>query len=89
MANSLFVSTIEVHGTYDPVSETPLNPFSSIDHIEVLLDTEDYTAVRLSHISGASWIVVVSLKDNSKSQHKIRLADREVQWAGPFNLINE
>ena len=89
VANSLFVSTIEVHGTYDPVSEIPLNPFSSIDHIEVLLDTEDYTAVRLSHISGASWIVVVSLKDNSKSQHKIRLADREVQWAGPFNLINE
>jgi hypothetical protein len=88
--NSLFVSTIEAHGTYDTVSETPLNPFSSIDHIEVLLDSENYVGIRLSHISGASRIVMVSLQDNnSESKHIVRLADREVKWAGPFNLINE
>ena len=46
--NTLFVSVIESHGSYSPVSESALNSYSSITRIKVVLDTEEYTAVEIT-----------------------------------------
>ena len=46
--NTLFVSAIEAHGSYSPVSESAVNSKSNIKELKVVLDTVDYTAISIT-----------------------------------------
>ena len=90
VGNSLFVSTIESHGSYDTVSETPLNPFSSIGNIEIMMDTDNYTTMRFTHVNGSSWILAIANHVSSESHnHSIEIDNEIIKWKGPLKLINE
>ena len=47
--DALFVSTIESHGTYSPVSELALNAYSNIKLLEVIHNSKEYTAVQIDN----------------------------------------
>ena len=86
--NSIFASLIESHGTYDPVSETPLSPFSELKSVEVIHDSKEYTVVRILHQAGKSWTLAIANEDSSeKRTHEIKLKAEKYKWQGPFVLL--
>ena len=93
--NTIFASVIESHGTYDPVSEIPLQPYPTIESVAVLEDNEQYTVVNFTR--GASieegrkkttWTVILANQNNDKkTNHKITIGDQTFSWTGPYYLI--
>ena len=93
--NTIFASVIESHGTYDPVSEIPLQPFPTIESVAVLKDNEQYTVV--SFTRGASeeegrekmtWTIILANQNNNENAiHKITIGDQTYNWTGPYYLI--
>ncbi|MFD1315101.1 alginate lyase family protein [Namhaeicola litoreus] len=88
--NTLFVSTIESHGTYSPVSEFAVNAYSNIKNIEVLLDSEDYTAVQIDTNNEKSDIFIISNQNSDKdAAHKLNIENKEYTWKGPYLLVEK
>lgn len=83
--NALFASVLESHGRYDRVTEIPLDPFSSIENIEILHDAIEYTVVKLTTVSGGSWTIGLANKDcNKNEKHKLEIAGETIKWKGPY-----
>ncbi len=85
--NSIFASVIESHGTYNPVSETPLSPFSGLKSVEVIHDSKEYTVIRISHNSKKTWTVAIANQDASeKAKHQIKIGKEMLEWTGAFYI---
>ena len=81
--NTLFVSTIEAHGNYSPVTESAINSNSSIKELKVVLDTKDYTAIAITNVNGLTKLFVTVNKNASKEEtHNIKINDNNYQWTG-------
>ncbi|WKK66441.1 alginate lyase family protein [Lutimonas zeaxanthinifaciens] len=87
--DALFVSTIESHGTYSPVSELAVNAYSNIDKIAVVYDSKEYTAIQISMKKGRQSIFIISNEDNNQNtDHIISLEGYEYRWKGSYFLTN-
>ena len=85
--NSVFASVIESHGTYNPVSETPLSPFSGLKSVEVIYDSKEYTVVQITHEAGNTWTLAISNEDASKtSKHRVEVGSKFFEWTGVYQL---
>ncbi|EDM45396.1 Heparinase II/III-like protein [unidentified eubacterium SCB49] len=83
--NTVFVSVIESHGSYSPVSEFALNSKSNISEVKVLHDTEDYLAVNITDISGKTHLFILANKNVLKeTKHSLIINNNEYQWTGPY-----
>ena len=86
---SLFVSVVESHGTYDYVSETPLNPYADIKRIEVLTKDSQYSVLRISDVNENNWLIAISNKSADKNlKHKLVVQGETIQWTGPYSITN-
>ncbi|NJB37686.1 alginate lyase family protein [Croceivirga sp. JEA036] len=89
VANTVFVSTIESHGTYSPVSELAVNATSTIQKIEVILQNEDYLVTSITKTDGSIYAVAFSKQKTDKStKHNIAIKGKQITWQGPCTLIN-
>ena len=85
--NTIFVSTIESHGTYSPVSELAVNAYSNIKTIEVVYDSKEYTAIRIDTTNDKSKIFIISNENNDKdASHKLEINNKEYTWKGSYKL---
>ena len=83
--NTVFVSTIESHGTYSPVSELAVNAYSNIKQIVVVLDSKAYTAVQIEHVNGKSTVFIIANEINDdKKEHRIEINGQEIIWKGSY-----
>jgi len=83
--DALFVSMLESHGQYDPVSEIPINSYSSLETLEVLSNEHKYTAVSFEHTNGFSWILVIANQDNCRDcKHHTKVNGKKIAWKGPY-----
>ena len=83
--NTLFVSVIEAHGNYSPVSESAVNSNSNISALKVVLDTEDYTAVSITNINGDTKLFITVNTNASKDvKHNIKINDKNYEWSGSY-----
>ena len=83
--NTTFVSTIESHGSYSPVTESALNSKSSIKEVEVLLDTLNYTAIKITTTAGNIKLFITANSDsNSNIEHSIQLNSKTYSWVGSY-----
>ena len=83
--DALFVSIIEPHGTYSPVSEFAVNAYSAIDKMTILLNDEAYTVIEIRFKNETSKVIAIANLDNSEnSKHKLTIADTIYQWSGPY-----
>lgn len=83
--NTTFVSVIESHGSYSPVSESALNSNSSIKELKIVLDTLDYTAVAVTNIKGVTKIFITSNKNASKeAKHTLKINNKNYEWSGSY-----
>ena len=83
--NTTFVSVIESHGSYSPVTESALNSNSSIKELKVILDTENYTAIAITNINGNTKLFITANKNASKeASHNLKINDKNYDWSGSY-----
>ena len=83
--NAVFVSTIESHGKYSPVSELAVNAYSNIKRIEVVLDSKTYTAIQIVTNNDKTTVFVISNQNNDKeTTHKLEINNNEISWKGAY-----
>lgn len=84
-ADTVFVSIVESHGSYSPVSEFAVNASSNISSIEIVHNDEDFTAVTIEALNGDKKLLMISNSEISKSyEHILEINNKEYQWTGPY-----
>ena len=83
--NTLFASVIEAHGSYSPISELAVNSNSSIKKVEVLVDTDAYTAIQITLVNDKSKLFIVANNNGSKEErHKLKINNKNNTWVGSY-----
>lgn len=83
--NTLFVSVIEAHGSYSPVSESAVNSNSTIKEMKVVLDTMDYTAISITTIKGNTKLFIIANTNASKeAKHTLKINEKNYSWMGSY-----
>lgn len=83
--NALFVSVLETHGFYSPVSEIAMNAYSHIKNLEILYEDSDYTAIQMTLKSDKKLFYVMANNDATKDkEHQLYIKGIKVKWKGPF-----
>jgi len=82
-----FVSIIEPHGLFDPISEITRRAYSKFREIKVIISDEFYTIVNLMGDSDINWTILISNNEPSKeSNHKIIVNNNTYSWIGPISV---
>ncbi|ARV16311.1 heparinase II/III domain-containing protein [Polaribacter sp. SA4-12] len=83
--NTLFVSAIEAHGSYSPVSESAVNSKSSIKELKVVLDSVDYTAISITTLSGKTKLFITANTNALKEiKHTLKINSKNYNWVGSY-----
>jgi hypothetical protein len=83
--NTTFVSAIEAHGSYSPVTESAVNSKSNIAELKVLLDTEDYTAIVITNVKGNSKLfITANINSGKDATHKLKINNENYEWSGSY-----
>lgn len=83
--NTTFVSIVETHGGYSPVSESAVNSYSNIASLKVVLDREEYTAITIENKSGGiKQFIVANTNASKEEEHTLNINDTEYTWVGPY-----
>ncbi|AQS94382.1 heparinase [Polaribacter sp. BM10] len=83
--NRTFVSVIESHGSYSPVSESAINSNSSIKSIKTILDSEDYTAIEITSVNGNTKLFITSNKNAlTQQKHNLTINNKNYKWSGSY-----
>ncbi len=83
--DTLFVSVLEPHGSYSPVSESSINSRSSIKNLEVVFDNDAYIGVRITDVKGGTQLFIIANRDNdSSAKHKVDINGESFSWVGPY-----
>lgn len=86
--NTTFASIIETHGHYDPVNEIATNSYSSIKSLQIIHESDNYTAVSFTENSGNKWILILADNNSLKETiHNLDLNGQKCNWTGPFKLF--
>lgn len=86
VSDTIFVSIIEPHGYYSPVSERSVNPRSQLSRVKVLQDSAAYTAVAIDGADDRRGVfIVANLEAGPKQQHELAVDGRVYRWQGPFH----
>lgn len=84
-AKTAFVSVVETHGGYNPVSESSTNAYSSIDSLKVVFEDANYIAVEIKQRSGKTTLFILATKSSDpKQNHNIQINSKTYTWSGPF-----
>ena len=85
--SSLFVTVIEPHGRYSPVTELATNARPAVASLTVLHDDDRHTVVGIELTSGARLVFAMANQNASASAtHTLRVSGDELEWQGPFVL---
>lgn len=88
LADTTFVTAIEPHGRYSPVSELAVDSSSNIAALNLLFDSERYTAIGLEDLQGVEHILVISNSDASAERdHRLKIKGKLHRWKGPYTYL--
>lgn len=80
-----FVSVIESHGSYSPVTESAVNSNSSITELKIILDTEAYTAIQITNVKGNTKLFITANTNASQeAKHNLKINDKTYEWSGSY-----
>ncbi|MBT8190523.1 MAG: heparinase, partial [Bacteroidia bacterium] len=83
-----FVNIIEVHGTYDPITEIPAEPFSNISSLDIIHEDDSYIIIAFSDFEKNEWTAAMTKTDFGKeNKHEIELDNKKLWWTGPFKIF--
>jgi len=76
-----------MHGSYNYVTERPLNLFTSIADLNVLHESEKYVAIQFELKTGEQYQFAFSLDDDdASSSHNIGVGNTQLDWTGVYNF---
>jgi hypothetical protein len=85
--NTTFVSVIEPHGSYSPVSELWVNSNSNIAELQVVHNDTDYTAVSIKDKkAGVSLFILADMDASASKQHTLKIDGKSYHWTGPHHF---
>lgn len=86
--DTVFVSVIEPHGSYSPVTELSINSNSNIANLNVVHNNDRYTAVQIDTMDERE-ILFISSNVNAKEskKHRLKIDGKVYKWKGPYTLI--
>ncbi|WP_333967940.1 heparinase II/III domain-containing protein [Aquimarina algiphila] len=89
--NGAFISVIETHGLYDPVTEIANNAYSNIKGItKFSIQNEKYIAWAIITKKGNTHTFILCTSDtNKKSTHNLSLNGKTYTWSGPYSYTKE
>ena len=83
--NTIFVSTIEAHGSYSPVTESAINSNSNIKQLNVVLNSEAYTAIQITNVKGVTKLFITANTNALvDAKHKVTINDKDYEWSGSY-----
>ncbi len=83
--NTTFVSIIEAHGSYSPVTESATNSKSSIKVLNIVYDTKDYTAISVENVKGKTKLFITANKNASaEAKHRVEINGKNYEWSGSY-----
>ena len=83
----LYLSVIESHGTYSPVNEIPVGPYSKVHEIKLIYHTKDHTLFSIESVDGIIWEFMLAHSSNQDGQlHALEIGEKSYKWAGPFSV---
>ncbi|MFK7972258.1 MAG: heparinase II/III family protein [Bacteroidia bacterium] len=86
--NAFFLSVIEPHGNYDPVSELGTVPFSQIKTITLNSHIDAYSFFSIEEKNGNTWSFIVSNRDhNIATNHELEWEGNTIRWEGPVHMF--
>lgn len=86
--DTYFVSAVETHGQYNPVTEIGANTYSNIKKLNIIYQDDNYIAVIIENLEGKPSTFVFAFNDaNNTSNHQIKIDGKDFRWKGPFTLI--
>ena len=84
--DTVFVSVVEPHGSYNLVSELAVNSNSSISSLAIAHDDDYYTAVAIEDLEGNTSIFIMSNMDATASRkHQLEVDGKMHQWSGAYH----
>ena len=79
-----FVSVIESHGSYSPVTELSVGQQSVIRDLDIVFDSLEYTVATITLRSEDSFFLAWAHKEfSSVETHEIQLPSGRLRWTGP------
>ena len=88
--DTVFVSVIEPHGAYSPVTELSQNANSNVKSVSVVHDSDDYTAVEITTHNAGKRLFIISNKDASvTTKHRLKLQGKTYKWNGTYLFVAE
>jgi len=80
-----FVSVLETHGSYSPVTETSENAYSSIENVKIIYEDLNYIGVQIKKKSGVETLFLFATKNNKSNQkHRLVINNKTYNWVGPY-----
>ncbi len=85
---ALFVSVLEPHGKYNPITELGQNAFSQIGGVEIVIDNEDYTGIEIMGTKKGK-ILLLLANTNPHEEHHLTINHENISWKGYYKLIEK
>ncbi|RMG22197.1 MAG: heparinase [Bacteroidetes bacterium] len=81
--NPVFLTILEPHGSYDPVSEIPTGPFSQVAGLERLHIDRDYAVFSIRTSGGSQWtFMLYTGPEASTVRHQLSINGNQYEWEG-------
>ncbi|NIJ45762.1 hypothetical protein FHR24_002233 [Wenyingzhuangia heitensis] len=85
-ASTTFASIIEPHGSYSYVSEFSVDSKSHVSDLEVIADSEAYTAISFKVKNEATNLLIIANQKTSKeTEHTLKIKDKTYHWQGAYH----
>ncbi|HAA24465.1 MAG TPA: heparinase [Cytophagales bacterium] len=83
---TVFASVTEAHGRYSAVTERVESAYSQIKALNILSDSEEYTAVEIIHQDGTTWVFAMANQDSDpNTPHTLAVGGNSIAWTGPVH----
>lgn len=83
MGSTLFAQTLEIHGTYHPADEIPINSFASIAEVKIVHNSDDYSVVHIRLKGEETYRFAIANNDkNEQTSHRISVGEDIIEWQG-------
>lgn len=86
---AIFFRVIETHGSYDRVSEFPVQPYSKLKSVDLVHYDENYIICEIKS-KNQRWILSLCTNNkNDSKKHQVRTNDGLFEWTGVYLLTKK
>lgn len=87
--STAFVTVVESHGSYSPVTERAIDSRSSISDLNIVYDNQSYMAVAIIDRDKKQSLFIVTKNDTSATkQHEIEIEGQAYSWQGAYAFFD-